>query len=136
VVGIPQHPSAANSGGDSSARSLVFRVAGRVYACDAAAVREVVPRGSLTRLPGAPTVILGLANVRGTVVTVADAGAVLHGAPAQEGGSILLVDHGPRGVGLAVDRVADVRALRDDEGYQRLDVRGTVGRIVMIMEEQ
>ncbi len=40
--------------GFSDGRSLVFRIAGRVYACDVAAVREVVPLARLTRLAGAP----------------------------------------------------------------------------------
>lgn len=122
-----------------AARSLVFRAGGRVYACDVAAVREVVPldaRARLTRLPGAPDTVVGLLNVRGAIVTVVDGGALLHGTPvARAGAMALIVDRGRRGVGLAVDRVADVRALREDEGYQQLDVRALVARAVSITEE-
>ena len=49
-------------------RSLVFRVSGRAYACQVSAVREVVPLGRVTRLPGAPDTILGLINIRGELL--------------------------------------------------------------------
>ncbi|HXF24263.1 MAG TPA: chemotaxis protein CheW [Gemmatimonadaceae bacterium] len=118
-------------------RSLVFRVAGRAYACQVSAVREVVPLGRVTRLPGAPDSVLGLINVRGSIVTVVNAGAVLHphdaGAPLR---MVLIADVGVRGVGLAVERVADVRALRPEEGYTELDVRDVAMRVVAISEDE
>ena len=121
---------------DDAGRSLVFRVAGRAYACDVAAVREVVPLMRVARLPGAPPTILGLMNVRGSIVTVVNAGALLHpGDEARPLAMVLVVDAGIRGVGLAVERVADVRALRLDEGYNELDVRELVTRVVAISED-
>jgi purine-binding chemotaxis protein CheW len=127
-------PAAAGVG---DGRSLVFRVAGRAYACDVSAVREVVPLTRFTRLPGAPRQILGLVNVRGSIVTIVDAAAVLHpGEVARPLGMVLVVDAGTRGVGLAVERVADVRALRAAEGYTELDVRDIVTRAVAISEDE
>lgn len=121
---------------DDAGRSLVFRVAGRAYACDVAAVREVVPLLRVARLPGAPATILGLMNVRGSIVTVVNAGALLHpGDELRPLAMVLLVDAGRRGVGLAVERVADVRALRVEEGYNELDVRELVARVVAISED-
>lgn len=117
-------------------RSLVFRAGGRVYACDVTQVREVVPLPTVTRIPGAPVAVLGLINLRGAIITVFDAGDLLHGRPVERRDSIVLVvDHGQNGVGLAVERVADVRALRVDEGYQSLDVRRAVARVISITEE-
>ena len=119
------------------ARSLVFRVAGRAYACDVSAVREVVPLERFTRLPGAPLAILGLVNVRGVIVTIVNAAAVLHPTDAARPLSmVLIVDAGMRGVGLAVERVADVRTLRVEEGYTELDVREVVTRVVAISEDE
>ncbi len=118
-------------------RSLVFRIAGRAYACDVSAVREVVPLGRLTRLPGASVAILGLINVRGTIVTVVNAAAMLHPTAAPHPLSmVLIVDAGTRGVGLAAERVADVRTLRVEEGYTELDVRELVSRVVAISEDE
>ena len=118
-------------------RSLVFRVSGRAYACQVSAVREVVPLGRVTRLPGAPDTILGLINIRGSIVTVVNAGAVLHpGDAVAPLRMVLVADVGVRGVGLAVERVADVRALRLEEGYTELDVRDVAMHVVAISEDE
>lgn len=121
----------------SEARSLVFRIAGRAYACPVSAVREVVPLERVARLPAAPASILGLINIRGSIVTVVNSAAVLHpDAAARLQGMVLVIDAGTRGVGLAVERVADVRALREEEGYIELDVREIVTRVVAITEDE
>ena len=100
-------------------------------------MREVVPLGRVTRLPGAPDSVLGLINVRGSIVTVVNAGAVLHPAAAAAPlRMVLIADVGVRGVGLAVERVADVRALRPEEGYTELDVRDVAMRVVAISEDE
>lgn len=100
-------------------------------------MREVVPLDRLVRLPGADANILGLINVRGSIVTVVNAAAVLHpGDAARHLTMVLVVDAGVRGVGMAVERVADVRALRAEEGYTELDVRELVTRVVAISEDE
>lgn len=97
----------------------------------------MVPLDRLTRLPGSPLAIAGLINVRGTIVTVVNAAAVLHPADsARPLSMVLVVDAGARGVGLAVERVADVRRLREEEGYKELDVRELVARVVAITEDE
>jgi purine-binding chemotaxis protein CheW len=58
---------------------LVFRVAGEDYALRLAAVREVVGLGSLDVVPGAPTALRGVLDVRGERVAVVDLGAVFGG---------------------------------------------------------
>lgn len=74
--------------------------------------------------------------MRGAIVTVVDGGLLLHQRPVTRAGAmVLIVDVGPRGVGLAVDLVADVRALRTDEGYRELDVRAAVSRVITTTEE-
>lgn len=118
-------------------RTLLCRVAGRVYGCDIDVVREIIPFRRATRLPGAPSYVQGLINLRGTIVTVLDLGRRIDparplvgstpmaaGGDARDGGaedggregesegrSIILVERGPRLVGVAVDEVMDVRAL-------------------------
>lgn len=118
-------------------KSLVFRAGGRVYACHVTAVREVAPLPRVTRLPGAPPEVIGLINLRGAIVTVIDAGAMLHRRPVERTGAmVLVVDLGPRGVGLAVECVTDVRIVRTDEEYRTLDVRDAVARMISPIEEQ
>lgn len=92
--------------------TLLFRVGGSLYGCDIAEAREILPARPATRLPGAPPFVRGLINIRGTIVTVIDLGARLEPMKGQtKAGSILLVRHGERVVGLIVEQVADVRVL-------------------------
>jgi purine-binding chemotaxis protein CheW len=93
----------------------MFRAGKTVFAADGEDVRELIPMGAITRLPGAPAFVRGLLNVRGTIVTILDLGVRLDPSaqPAMEG-SILLVRHRDRLVGVVVDEVADVRQLEVD----------------------
>jgi chemotaxis signal transduction protein len=78
-------------------RLLVFRVGNLVCAAEVDAVREILPRLPTTRIPGAPPVVAGLANVRGTLVTVVEGWrALAQPAPAQgAGGTTILLEVGP-----------------------------------------
>ena len=103
---------------------LLFRAGGRLYGCDIATVREIIPFRRCTRLPGAPAYVCGLTNLRGTVVTVVDLASRLGGAAEAGGatrpaslradGSIIVAEHGAKLAGLAVDSVRDVQVLADD----------------------
>ena len=99
----------------TAARTLLFRVAERVYGCDIEAVREIIPYRRATRLPGAPPYVQGLINLRGTIVTVLDLGTRLDASrPPVREGSIILATHGARVVGVAVDEVMDVQAITEE----------------------
>ena len=99
----------------STTRTLLFRVAGKVYGCDIDAVREIVPYRRATRLPGAPPFVQGLINLRGTIVTVLDLGTRIDPArPPVRDGSIILATHGTRVVGVAVDEVMDVQGISEE----------------------
>jgi purine-binding chemotaxis protein CheW len=95
--------------------ALLFRAGRTVFGADGVDVRELIPLGDVTRLPGAPPFVRGLINVRGTIVTILDLGVRLDpsATPISEG-SILLVRHRDRLVGVVVDEVADVRQLEVD----------------------
>ena len=96
-------------------RTLLFRVADRVYGCDIEAVREIIPYRRATRLPGAPRYVQGLINLRGTIVTVLDLGRRLDAArePVRDG-SIILATIGTRVAGVAVDEVMDVQTIIEE----------------------
>ncbi|HEX6535372.1 MAG TPA: chemotaxis protein CheW [Gemmatimonadaceae bacterium] len=95
---------------------VLVRLADRRYAIPIDSVREILPFRRPTRLPGAPVHVAGLLNVRGTIVTVLDLGVRLGDrAAARPGGSIVLVEHGTKVVGAAVDEVVDVQQLADLE---------------------
>jgi purine-binding chemotaxis protein CheW len=94
-------------------RLLFFGVAGRLCACDLDAVREIVPARAATRLPGAPDWVLGLVNLRGTLLTVVDL-AARFGERSTALRSIIVAEGAGRMFGLGVDGVRDVQAVGDD----------------------
>jgi purine-binding chemotaxis protein CheW len=91
---------------------VLFRLGDRLYGIDLDAVREILPVRRATRLPGSPAYVAGLINVRGTIVTVIDLGARLDGnSSLAADGSVMLVEHGGKTVGVAVAEVKDVMML-------------------------
>jgi purine-binding chemotaxis protein CheW len=94
-------------------RLLVFRVGALACAAAAETVREILPRLEPTRIPGAPPVVAGLVNVRGSLVTVVEGWRALdQPAPAGEapGGTTVVLElgGGRRVVGFTVDEVIDL----------------------------
>lgn len=117
-------------------------VAGTSYGISVEQTREVVRSLHITRVPGAPVEVLGIVNVRGAVVTVLDLAAILHEARAVTHASIVLIEHGARLVGFAVDAVRDVRALDtspggdvDYGGIVSLDATALCARYLISAEE-
>lgn len=95
---------------------MLFRLAGRTFGIELDPVREIVPFRRTTRLPGTNVHVAGLMNVRGQIVTVIDLAARLGVSTAPHaGGSVVLVEQGPKLVGVAVDEVLDVRRAADLE---------------------
>ncbi|HEX4936004.1 MAG TPA: chemotaxis protein CheW [Gemmatimonadaceae bacterium] len=110
----PETPDAPADTRDAGPRTLLFRAGGRVYGAEIEGVREIVPWRHATRLPGAPASVQGLINLRGIVVTVLDLAAWMDAATPHQSaldGSIVLVQHGTRVAGIAVDEVLDVQPL-------------------------
>jgi purine-binding chemotaxis protein CheW len=126
-------------------RLLVFEVGGSAFACEMESFREIVPNQAMTRLPGAPSAVCGLMNLRGTIVTVLDGGIAM-GKPAyvRSGGLILLADYLERWIGVGVDDVRDIQDVPIDqfssanaEEASQLGIIGAVeieGRRVLVLD--
>jgi len=114
-------------------RLLLFRVGRLVCAAEAERVREILPRLEPTRIPGAPPVVAGVVNVRGTLVTVVEGWRALRqpepqpdgeggGGGAGGGGSgttvLLEVGGGKKVLGFTVDEVVDLVSV-GGEGLDR-----------------
>jgi len=95
-------------------RLLVFRVGSLVCAAEAERVREILPWLAPTRIPGAPPVVAGLVNVRGTLVTVVEGWRALRQPepPGDAGPAtstvVLEVGRGKKVLGFTVDEVVDL----------------------------
>src|SRR5437764_9589641 len=100
---------------------LVFDLGGHVHCAGLGAVREIIPLKPVTPLPGAPRHVLGLINLRGTIVTVLDATMSQYGVPSSAPTpSILLVERGTRVAGVVVDEVHDIGILDKDVPLEAL----------------
>ena len=105
---------------DATLRSCIsFSIGGDAYAIDAADVREIHRRPRITRVPGAPDGLLGLAALRGAVTPVVSLARLLGGvdAPGPQARLILLSGGATLGpaIGLAVDRVGALSRLAAPE---------------------
>src|SRR5580700_531864 len=88
-------------------RFLTFRSEGRLYALPAGLVAEVIRMPAIARVPQGPRCLMGLANLRGSVLPVASVRAILGQAQtASTPTSRLIVLDGASPVALAVDEVA------------------------------
>ena len=91
-------------------RLLIVELRGGRYGIDSTLVREIVAVMEAARLPGAPTHIRGVVNLRGQLLTVVDLGERLTGTrAASPDGSIVVVMAAERTLGLIVDDVHDVQ---------------------------
>jgi chemotaxis signal transduction protein len=89
---------------------IIFRLAGRELACRTEEVREVVRLAGLQVLPGLPTGVSGLLELRGEPLPVVDV-RLFGGEPASRGDVLVLAD-AAKPVGIVVDQVT---AVDDDE---------------------
>ena len=93
-------------------RYLVVVAGQQRFAWELSAIKEIVPARAVTRLPGAPVWVLGLLNLQGRVVTVADL-ALRMGLEAGTDGSIVVLDVEGRLLGVRVDEVRSVANAED-----------------------
>lgn len=84
------------------ARALAIDAAGTPLAFAITDVRAVIPDPSLTPVPTAPPVVLGLTNVRGEVVPVFDTGLIVGGQPIGHAAFVVVVDTSVGVAGFAV----------------------------------
>jgi purine-binding chemotaxis protein CheW len=99
---------------------LTFRLNGEVYAIDVGNAREIVGVPRLTRMPGTPSWIRGVMNLRGSVVPVVDLKHKFDMGQTEvtKDACILVVefqvDGQPYVIGLLVDAVVEVFELNPD----------------------
>jgi purine-binding chemotaxis protein CheW len=94
-------PAAASSGGR---RFLTFWLDRRFYALAAEDVVEVIHTPQVTRVPQAPKALVGIANLRGTVLPLASLRGLL-GMSGEDEGSRAIVLDGQSPAAFAVDRI-------------------------------
>lgn len=105
---------------------LSFRVADAEFALPASAVREVVRRPKMTRVPHAPASLIGLGSLRGAVVPVVSLGALID-KPVTGGGRVIVLERAEP-VGILVDEVSTLTTLGAESEARRIDLPALLDR--------
>lgn len=126
---------------------VTFHLETEEFGVDIGRVQEIIRVGQITVVPNAPEFIRGVINLRGKIIPVLDLRKrlALPETPFDKNSRIIVVEAGPKVLGLLVDRVsqvirmpaASVDAPPDEIEESRAFVRG-IGkidsRLIMIME--
>jgi chemotaxis signal transduction protein len=106
-------------------RAIFLPLAGSDFALPVEVVREAVAAPSITMLPGAPRIVLGIFNLRGEVLPVLDTGAMLGAAVPSSAAYAVVVVCGSDLVALATSAIPAVVDL--GEQVQPSETPGTIG---------
>lgn len=93
-----------------------FFIGGEEYAISISQVQEILRVPQITDLPRTESYVLGLTNIRGTVLSVMDLKSFLLGQPSEltENSRILVVEAHQQKIALVVDEVTEVLTLPAD----------------------
>jgi purine-binding chemotaxis protein CheW len=92
---------------------IEFRLASEAYAIESAFVREVHPLKDFTPLPGTPSFVLGIVNLRGQILSVVDLRSFFN-LPARGLGDlnkVIVLRDDRMELGILADEVTGVRAI-------------------------
>ncbi|KHL69860.1 MULTISPECIES: chemotaxis protein CheW [Pseudomonas] len=109
--------STAQSSDDPMLQWVTFRLDNETYGINVMQVQEVLRYSEIAPVPGAPSYVLGIINLRGNVVTVIDTRQRfgLDSAEITDNTRIVIIEADKQVVGILVDSVAEVVYLRQSE---------------------
>jgi purine-binding chemotaxis protein CheW len=107
----------AKAGDDPYLQWVTFRLENETYGINVMQVREVLRYSEIAPVPGAPSYVIGIINLRGNVVTVVDTRERfgLPGTDITDNTRIVILETENQVVGILVDAVAEVVYLRQSE---------------------
>lgn len=121
------------------AELISVQIGGQLFAIDIMSVREIRGWTASTKLPHSPAHVLGMINLRGSILPVVDLGlrlGIVHNPP--DSSSVVIVAQiGETQVGLLVDAVCDILTVMPDMIQEPPDigveaVRGFVRGVMTI----
>ena len=107
--------SRAQVDGASTVRVAVISLSGEIFTIDLKNIREVFVVESITPVPGMPSGLVGVTNLRGTVVPLLDLRPMLGLSAEAAMIYAVVVKHGNWQVGVLVDTVPEIRTLSKDQ---------------------
>lgn len=116
MANVVQAKNAAGSD-DPILQYVTFRLADETYGINVMQVQEVLRYTEIAPVPGAPSYVLGIINLRGNVVTVIDTRQRfgLMTAESTDATRIVIIEVDQQVVGIMVDSVSEVVYLRQSE---------------------
>ncbi len=118
--------------GDGTEQYLTFMLAGEEYGVDILRVQEIKGWDSVTPVPNMPKYILGVINLRGTIVPIVDLRLRFSMEKIPYGATTVIIvlkvmhANGSRVMGIVVDGVSDVYNVPGDEIKPPPDFGGAV----------
>lgn len=109
--------SVNNPAEEAGREYLAFSLGGEEYAVNILQVQEIRAYERVTRIANMPTFIKGVMNLRGAVVPVVDLRVRFNVGAAEYNAStiVIVINIGPRTIGMVVDGVSDVVAIKASE---------------------
>ena len=109
--------TAAKGSEDPILQWVTFKLDNETYGINVMRVQEVLRYTEIAPVPGAPSYVLGIINLRGNVVTVIDTRQRfgLMNAEISDNTRIVIIEADKQVVGIMVDSVAEVVYLRQSE---------------------
>jgi purine-binding chemotaxis protein CheW len=115
--GMNDKATAAKGSEDPILQWVTFKLDNETYGINVMRVQEVLRYTEIAPVPGAPSYVLGIINLRGNVVTVIDTRQRfgLMNAEISDNTRIVIIEADKQVVGIMVDSVAEVVYLRQSE---------------------
>lgn len=114
--GTSSSVSGQNQGaGSSTVRAAIISMGGELFTIELSNVREVFVVESITPVPGMPSGLVGVTNLRGTVIPLLDLRPMFTLNADAPLPYAVVVKHGNWQVGVLVDTVPEIRTLSKNE---------------------
>lgn len=115
AIGIAHQPGVPTASAEGTLRVCVLALGGEFFAIDLRNISEVFEVESVTTVPGMPSMLTGVTNLRGTVIPLLDLRASLGLTEADGALSFsVVVRQGARYLGMLVDHVPEIRTVSRD----------------------
>jgi len=105
----------AKAAGSSTLRAAIISLGGELFTIDLKSVREVFVVESITPVPGMPSGLVGVTNLRGTVIPLLDLRPMFGLSAVADLRYAVVVQHGNWQVGVLVDTVPEIRTIAKDQ---------------------
>lgn len=98
-------------------RFSVFTISEKLFGIELSDVNEVITLPKISKIPSSPKNILGVFNLRGTILTLLEINDTLgiSGQEPDEENMVLITDHFNQKVGILVEKVLDVINVDESE---------------------